>query len=78
MLKPRDVFDFVCVHARDPVSAERAVKASSTRKPQLLRRLDDLAMRDPKETGSDILPLGIFADMIVGMIEAAYRLIAKP
>lgn len=77
LLKPRDVFDLVCVHALDPAAAERAVKASSTRRPQLLRRLDDLAKRDPQETGADILPLGIFSDMTAGMIEVAYGLIAK-
>jgi predicted nucleotidyltransferase component of viral defense system len=73
--KPRDVFDLVAVHRRDPASVASALRASSSRKPELERRLKDLSKQAPDQLASDILPFEGFSDIIPAMVQTARDLL---
>ena len=73
--KPRDVFDLVAVHRRDPASVASALRASSSRKPELERRLKDLSKQAPDQLASDILPFEGFSDIIPAMLQTARDLL---
>ena len=73
--KPRDVFDLVAVHRRDPASVASALRASSSRKPELERRLKDLSKQAPDQLASDILPFEGFSDIIPAMVQTVRDLL---
>ncbi|MGO9740851.1 MAG: nucleotidyl transferase AbiEii/AbiGii toxin family protein [Roseiarcus sp.] len=75
LLKPRDVFDLVATHQVDPAAAERAIKASSPRRVQQLRRLGSLERVPADELGKDILCLGEFDALLHSLISTATALL---
>lgn len=73
--KPRDVFDLVAVHQKDPTAVASALRASSTRKPELERRLTDLSKQTSDQLAIDILPFDRFSDIIPSMVRTARDLV---
>ncbi len=53
--KPRDVFDMSCALALDPAAASKAIRATRSVHPALVRRLSALAGVEPRELTSEIL-----------------------
>jgi Nucleotidyl transferase AbiEii toxin, Type IV TA system len=71
LLKPRDVFDLVAASIVFPAAAETAVEASGPRRQTQLKRINALAASPPDQLLRDIAPIGEFAKMAPGMIDAA-------
>jgi Nucleotidyl transferase AbiEii toxin, Type IV TA system len=73
--KPRDVFDLAVAIEMDPSSAARAVAASASKRGVLTRRLRHLSELGDAELARDILPIGEFSHILVGMIAKVDRFV---
>jgi hypothetical protein len=76
--QPRDVFDFAVVIERDRASAVRALAAAGANRDILSRRIEQLSRLSLARLAEGIVPLGDFARIVPGMLEAARRFMETP
>jgi predicted nucleotidyltransferase component of viral defense system len=76
--QPRDVFDFVVAIERDKASAVRALAAAAANRDILSRRIEQLSRLSLDRLAEGIVPLGDFARIVPGMLEAARRFMQSP